>query len=141
MHRGGLAASGYAGLTVQGGPSITGLRIGDVAHSAKWQRLSALRLQVAAYSDRNYIFTRVPSSLIGSQWIRPSADSKAATDDPLVRFTIDRPALVSVAVDHRLGGRLPWMDSSWVPLAGARFTFYDNTAAEIQLATYLVVVT
>jgi hypothetical protein len=133
---GGLAASAYAGLTVQRGPVITGLRIGDVAHSAKWQRLSVLRLQVAAYSDRNYIFTRVPSSLIGSQWIRPSADSKAATDDPLVAFTIDRSALVSVAVDHRLGGRLPWMDASWVPLAGARFTFYDNTATEIQLDTY-----
>lgn len=122
-------------LTIKPALTITDMWVADTANSADWQLQPRLRTQIAAYSDRNYIFTRAPSSLLGAQWIRTAVDSKSVTATPLITFTINQQATVSVAVDTRLG-KLPWMDSSWVQPAGARFTFDDDTGTEISLTLY-----
>ena len=55
----------------------------------------------------------VPAGLAGATWIRTANGSKTVTTDPLVTFSLNVPATVSVAVDTRVGRR-PWLDSSWV---------------------------
>ncbi len=94
------------------GLTITGLTVADSANAADWSVQSNLHVGSVQYGDRTYTITAVPSALTGQQWIRTANDSKAATANPLVRFTINRSATVAVAVDTRIGRR-PWMDSTW----------------------------
>lgn len=100
--------------------SITGLTVTDPANAADWSVQPDLRAGIAQYGDRAYTFTAVPAGLAGAQWIRTANDSRTVTTDPLLRFTVNRTATVSVAVDTRRG-RLPWMDAGWAD-TGTRIT-------------------
>jgi hypothetical protein len=86
--------------------------VADSTNAADWSIQSNLHVGSVQYGDRTYTLTAVPSALNGAQWIRTANDSKAATANPLVTFTISKSATVAVAVDTRIGRR-SWMDSSW----------------------------
>jgi polygalacturonase len=110
------AATQYAdvGLTITGGAalSVTGLSVADPANAGAWSVQQDLQPGEEMYGDRTFTVASVPAGLAGATWIRTANASKTVTTDPLVSFTINVPAMVSVAVDTRLGRR-PWMDSSW----------------------------
>jgi len=100
-------------LTVSPVPlALADLVVADPANAGDWSVQANLHSGVTQYGDRSYTVTSVPAALVGAAWIRSANDSKSAPADPLVTFTINRPAIVYVAVDTRLGRR-PWMDVSW----------------------------
>ncbi len=117
-------ATQYAplGLTVTGGTdlAVTNLAVADTANAADWSVQENLQAGTLMYGDRTFPVASVPPALQGALWIRTANDSKTATVDPLVTFTLAGPATVSVAVDSRIGRR-PWMDASWVD-TGAQLT-------------------
>ncbi|MFD1046897.1 hypothetical protein ACFQ1S_15780, partial [Kibdelosporangium lantanae] len=99
------------GLTVTGGSdqlAITGLSVADSSNAGDWSVQQNLAAGSTQYGDRTITFKTVPSGLAGAQWIRTANDSKAATNNPLATFTVNRAATVSVAVDTRIG-RPSWL--------------------------------
>jgi polygalacturonase len=131
---GGVTRTAGATLVVGsggGGLSISGLSVGDTANAADWSVQSDLRTGVVQYGDRTATLTTVPAALVGAQWIRTANDSKAATANPLVRFSISRAATVAVAVDTRLGRR-SWMDSSWTD-TGTQLVNSESSARRFQV--------
>ena len=113
---GGVSRSANTSLTVGtggGGLTITGLSVADSANAADWSVQSNLRAGSVQYGDRTFTLTSVPTALQGAQWIRTANDSKGATADPLVRFTVNQQVTVAIAIDTRTGKR-PWMDATWV---------------------------
>ncbi|MFJ5992717.1 glycosyl hydrolase family 28 protein [Lentzea sp. NPDC092896] len=113
---GQITRSAVAILTVGDQPAeleLSGLSVADTGNAGDWSVQTGLRTGVAQYGDRDFTFSAVPDEVTGAKWIRTANDSKSATQNPLARFTINRDALVYVAVDTRLGKR-PWMDSLWL---------------------------
>jgi polygalacturonase len=99
------------GLTTTGGSdqlAITGLSVADSSNAGDWSVQQNLATGSTQYGDRTITFKTVPTALSGAQWIRTANDSKAATNNPLATFTVNRPATVSVAVDSRIG-RPSWL--------------------------------
>jgi len=117
-----------------GGPvTISGLTVSDSGNAGDWSVQSDLRTGVAQYGDRAFTFTAVPTALNGAAWVRTANDSKGATANPLVRFTISGPATVAVAVDTRIGRR-SWMDSSWVD-SGTQLVNNEGSPKRFQVFT------
>ena len=114
-----------------GGLTITGLTVADTANAGHWSLQSSLAAGSTQYGDRTFTLTAVPTALRGSQWIRTANSSKSATANPLVTFTISQQAVVSVAVDTRLGRR-SWMDSSWVD-TGTHLTNSESTPRSFEV--------
>jgi hypothetical protein len=108
-HRGVYA---NAGLTITGSATLTvsGLSVADPVNVGSWSVQQNLQAGDRLYGDRTFT---VASGLAGATWIRTANGSKTVTTDPLVTFSLNVPATVSVAMDTRVG-RQPWLDSSWV---------------------------
>ena len=111
------SATQYASaeLTITGGETlaVAGLSVSDPANAAAWSVQQNLQPGDLLYGDRTFTVASVPAGLAGATWIRTANSSKTVTADPLVTFSLNVPATVSVAVDTRVGRR-PWLDSSWV---------------------------
>ena len=91
---------------------LSNLVVNDTANAAKWSLQTNLQDGGVQYGDRGYTFSTLPSSLVGTAWIRTANGSKTYTGNPTVSFTISQSATVYVVVDTRLA--LPsWIDSSW----------------------------
>ena len=113
---GALTKSAVAKLTIGDVPEelvLSELAVADTGNAGDWSLQTNLRTGVAQYGDRDFTFSSVPAEVVGAQWVRTANDSKSATQNPLARFTINRDAVVYVAVDTRLGKR-PWMDALWL---------------------------
>jgi hypothetical protein len=115
-----------AGLIVTGGVdlAITGLTVADPDNAADWSVQSNLQQGVPLYGDRTYTLASAPAELIGARWIRTADDSRAATANPLVTFTLTAPATVVVGVDIRQS-RPSWIDASWVD-TGTQLTGWEG---------------
>ncbi|MGX6607290.1 glycoside hydrolase family 28 protein [Micromonosporaceae bacterium Da 78-11] len=113
--------------------AVTGLTVADAANRADWSVQPNLRSGATQYGDRAFTLTAVPAALTGATWIRAANDSRTATADPLVTFTISRSATVSVAVDTRRG-RLPWLDSGWTA-TGTRLTNNESPSRTFDVFT------
>jgi hypothetical protein len=116
---GGVVRNAPVGLTITGGSEelvLSGLSVADSGNAGDWSLQRNLATGSTQYGDRSFTFTTVPAALSGSQWIRTANDSKAASANPLVTFTVNRPATVLVAVDTRVG-RPSWVDSGWTDTA------------------------
>jgi hypothetical protein len=112
----GATATQYAraGLTVTGGVdlAITDLAVADPANAADWSVQANIQPGVVLYGDRVYPLPSIPAQLVGSRWIRTANDSKTATADPLVTFTLTAPATVAIGIDTR-ASRPAWLDANW----------------------------
>jgi fructan beta-fructosidase len=114
------------------GAVLSGLTVIDPANAANWSLQGNFVNGVTQYGDRAYTVTSVPSALVGGQWIRTANDSRNATANPLVRFTMNKQATVSVAVDTRRG-RLPWLDSSWIDTGTSIATAEGTTSRSFRV--------
>ncbi|MEV6244036.1 glycosyl hydrolase family 28 protein [Lentzea sp. NPDC051838] len=113
---GSITKSATAKLTIGDAPDelvLSALSVADTGNAGDWSLQTNLRTGVAQYGDRDFTFSAVPAEVAGAKWVRTANDSKSATQNPLARFTINRDAVVYVAVDTRLGKR-PWMDALWL---------------------------
>ena len=117
-----------ANLTITGGVdlAVIGLVVADPANAADWSIQDNLQPGVTMYGDRTWTLPSIPAGLIGARWIRTANDSRTATADPLVTFTITAPATIAVAVDTRVG-RLLWLDASWIDSGNQLSDFEGGT--------------
>ncbi len=106
------------------GQLLSGLSVADTANAADWSLQTNLQVGATVNGDRTYTFTSLPAAVTGAAWVRTANDSKTATVNPLVTFTVSRAATVYVGVDTRTG-KLPWMDSSWTD-TGTQLTVNEN---------------
>jgi hypothetical protein len=115
-----------AGLIVTGGVdlAITGLTVADPDNAADWSVQSNLQQGVLLYGDRTYTLASAPAELIGARWIRTADDSRVATANPLVTFTLTAPATVVVGVDIRQS-RPSWIDAGWAD-TGTQLTGWEG---------------
>jgi hypothetical protein len=127
------SASAVVTVGSTGGLTITGLSAKDTTNAADWSVQSNLKVGSVQYGDRTFTLTAVPAALVGKQWIRTANDSKAATANPLVTFTINQQATVAVAVDTRIGKR-PWMDASWTD-TGTQLKNSESTPRSFEVFT------
>jgi hypothetical protein len=91
--------------------AICGLSVNDWANASDWSLRANLQVGDQATSTDPHLLSSVPTELAGSPWIRPSRQSKTATGNPLVTFTLSNPADVYVGIDTRLTAPA-WM-ASW----------------------------
>jgi hypothetical protein len=127
------SASAVVNVGTTGGLSISGLSAKDTANAADWSVQANLHTGSVQYGDRTFTVTAVPSALNGAQWVRTANDSKAATNNPLVTFTISAQATVAVAVDTRIGKR-SWMDASWTD-TGTQLKNNESTPRSFEVFT------
>jgi hypothetical protein len=116
-------------LTITGGSdelTLSDLAVADSSNAADWSLQQNLNAGSTQYGDRTITFKTVPAALVGSRWIRTANDSKSASANPLVTFTINRSATVSVAVDTRVG-RPSWVGSDWTD-TGSSLVNSEGTA-------------
>lgn len=91
--------------------ALCGLTVNDPANASTWSFQKNLQVGNLATGSDQHTISAVPSELLGFPWIRPSRDSKSATTNPLVTFTLSAPADVYVGIDTRISAP-SWM-SSW----------------------------
>jgi hypothetical protein len=127
----GPASAPSNSVTPTGSATISNLVVGDTTNASKWSIQQNLQVGNLCYIDRTYTMASIPTSLQGSQWLRPSAASKTSTANPLVSFTISGTMAVSVAVDTRLGKR-SWMDASWVD-SGTQIVDNESTPTHFEI--------
>ncbi|HEV2953117.1 MAG TPA: fibronectin type III domain-containing protein, partial [Candidatus Dormibacteraeota bacterium] len=127
----GPASAQSNSVTPSGSGTISNLIVGDTTNASNWSIQSNLQVGNLCYGDRTYTMTYVAPSLLGSVWVRPAANSKTSTANPLVTFTISQSMTVSVAVDARIGRR-SWMDSSWVD-SGLQIVDSESTPTHFEV--------
>lgn len=116
------------------GDLITSIQPQDSANAVDWSRQVNLQAGNTAYGDRTVTFTTVPPSVAGQEWIRTANDSKSFTGNPLVRFTLTRPADVYVAwCDCQ--ARPAWLDATWVD-SGENLVTSATTTTERNFSLY-----
>jgi len=64
------------------------------------------------YTDRSFVFTDLPSELVGLDYLRTANVDKASTSDNAVSFDVSRPVTVFVAHDVRITDKPAWL-LSW----------------------------
>jgi hypothetical protein len=82
-----------------------------VVSSNKDYRVGKLEEGAAAYFDRSYVFTNIPSFLQGQSYILTANEDKCF-DDPAafnLKFDVHRPVTVYLAHDDRYVRKPPWM--------------------------------
>ena len=109
----GLAPTVATSLNVLSNTAlVTDLSVKDGANAGKWSIQHDLEVGTQVYGDQPATFKIVFDRVIGVDWIRPAAASRALGTSPLVTFTVTTQAEVNVAVDQR-AGRPGWLDKSW----------------------------
>jgi hypothetical protein len=116
-----------------GGVVVSGLSAKDTTNAADWSVQSNLHVGSVQYGDRTYTVAALPSALGGAVWVRTANDSKAATPNPLVTFSINQQATVAVAVDTRIGRR-SWMDAGWTD-TGSQIRNNESTPRSFEVFT------
>jgi hypothetical protein len=96
---------------------VSNLSVKDKTNAAHWSIQAGLAKGKKAYGDASATFTTVPAVVAGAAWIRDADKSRTSTVDPLVTFTLARPADVYVGLDTRVT-RPGWLDASWTAVTG-----------------------
>jgi hypothetical protein len=91
--------------------AVCGLTVYDYANAGTWSFQRNLQVGNLATGTDQHTLSAVPSELLGSVWIRPSRDSKSATMNPFLTFTLSAPADVYVGIDTRVS--VPSWVSGW----------------------------
>ncbi len=68
------------------------------------------------YSDRDYIFTHIPTGLLDAFWIETANDDKTASDETFLTFTVDGPVYVTIAYDSTIAQLPTWLQN-WTPVS------------------------
>jgi hypothetical protein len=105
--------------------ALSNLKVFDTTNAANWSLQTNEQVGNTINGDRTYTIASLPSALVGASWVRTANNSKTATVNPLVSFTISQSATVYVGVDTRSGIR-PWMtDGTWID-TGTQLTTNEN---------------
>jgi myo-inositol-hexaphosphate 3-phosphohydrolase len=91
---------------------LTDLVVYDSLYANFWSLQSGLQVGDTEFGDRTYIFTSIPSFLLGSEWVSAANDSKLYSSDPLANVTLTAGATVYVGFDDRVQVMPNWL-TSW----------------------------
>ncbi|MFZ5988786.1 MAG: dockerin type I domain-containing protein [Bacillota bacterium] len=111
---------------------ITGLSVIDTANAANWSAMTNIQVGSTLFGDRTYKIQSLPSTYLGSDWIRTANDSKAYTSSPLVTFTVTADCSVYVAYDDRITSRPSWL-TGWVDTGD---NLVDDEATNVSYSLY-----
>jgi hypothetical protein len=92
---------------------ITTLSCKDATNAADWSIQSNIQQGNTVYGDRTFTITTLPSAYAGLAWIRTANDSKSASNDPLVTFTVTANCTVYVAYNDNISPKSSWITSGW----------------------------
>jgi len=93
---------------------LSNLTVFDTANAKNYSFQTNIQVGNTLYGDRKYTIKTLPAGLAGSQWVRTANNSKTwNAGATLLSFTVNRQAIVSIAIDKRLK-KPTWMDSTWV---------------------------
>ncbi|RKP55158.1 hypothetical protein D7Z26_08020 [Cohnella endophytica] len=117
------------------GPLVSNLTVNDASNAANWSIRSNIRNGDLVYGDRTTLFTSMPSSVAGSDWIRPANDSKSYTGTTLASFKVNAASDVYIAHNDAISAKPSWM-SSWTDTgqdvttdAGLTYSLYKKSFA------------
>ena len=79
------------------------------AESARSYTQGTLKNGERAYTDRSYVFTKVPESLDGAEMIRTANDDDDTRGNSFLTFDLAMESTVFIAHDRRIAGRPEWM--------------------------------
>lgn len=85
----------------------------DKAYEKFWSLRKNMQVKDSTYGDRWYGIGSLSDELVGSDWIRPSCDSKFFTKKILVSFKVEKETIVYILYDDRLPNRPGWM-AQWI---------------------------
>lgn len=68
-----------------------------------------LRSGAKVYTDRNYLYSLVPTELEGKTYIKTANADKFSTGDDFLSFSINKPATIYVGYDIRYKTRPSWL--------------------------------
>jgi outer membrane protein assembly factor BamB len=99
------------------GPSPTPYSDGIITNlvkfdGAEWQIKSNLQVGDTQYTDRSFIFSSLPSILLGTPWISTANSSRSFTGEVQATFTLTQPATVYVAHNDAIFTRPSWLSST-----------------------------
>ena len=82
-------------------------------NAALWSVQPDLQVGDVTDGDRDYRFADIPGELLGSEWIRPAVESRAASNDDVVTLHVTRDTDVYVAYDSRIATPADWLTSQY----------------------------
>lgn len=128
------SAGMYAVIVPNLGVGITNLTVNDTANAVDWSYRTNLQVGDAMYGDRTYTISTLPSAYAGAQWIRSANDSRAATVNPTVSFSISQGTTIYLAIDKRRMALAPWVRTFTAD--HLTFAARDQTPLPALTATY-----
>jgi hypothetical protein len=98
-----------SGLSDAEGITVTIL---DVASGNRYSYFTGkLIVGATVYSDRDYLYSKIPSFLDGKTYIATSNADLFSTDTNFLTFSIDRDATIYVAYDDRYTSKPSWLNN------------------------------
>ncbi len=92
------------------------------------------------YVDRGYVFTSIPSELVGLDYLRTANADKASTASNTVSFDVSRPVTVFVAHDIRITSKPDWL-MAWTKTSmtvTTNDTSFDIYSKDFQAGTVIL---
>ena len=86
------------------------LKVLDTPRSSFWKIEKGLSAGALLYGDRDVVYTSIPDSLTGAEYLVTSCDSKL-TDSDLATFKAGKDMTVYVALDNRVTARPAWLSN------------------------------
>ena len=82
----------------------------DSAHSSGWSIAKDLSAGALVFGDRDVVYTSIPDSLTGAEYLITACDSKLYDSD-LATFRAGKDMTVYIALDNRLSARPVWLSN------------------------------
>lgn len=111
---------------------ISQLQVYDTANASDWSVQSNLQEGDLVFGDRDVTYEMIPGFLIGADFIRTAADSKAFADD-LASFTAGTDMNAYVCMDDRVNPIPDWL-SAWTDTGEDLFNSSDVSFSIYQAA-------
>ena len=110
------------------GTLIAELALKDKATYQSWSLLPSVKVGDKIYGDRDFTFTSLPPTLIGTELVQTACDAKNSSGE-LAVLTAAEDCTVYVGLDSRVEAVPSWMD---------KFTKMDMTAASSNDVTFVL---
>jgi len=111
-------ASGGSPDATRLSPLVSNLQVG----SKRVYEIGSLKTEQRPYTDRGFLFTKVPAALDGAEIIRTANEDDRTTGDAFLTFDLALESTIHIAYDSRISARPEWMK----PFADSDFTVGTN---------------
>lgn len=110
------------------GKLVRSLVVSDAENASDWSIGMNAAVGSVIYGDRDFTFSTLPDTLVGSEYIITACDSKNSTSD-LAKFTAGADITVYAAFDNRVSALPSWMAGS--EKTGETFTSSNGVTYDV----------